>query len=159
MPVNTRSAVPAGGFPFITHPYRQHILSAGLVKPGGKVIIKRRVAIRMVAQVMTVEPHIRVHIHAVEIDADELILPGGGCNKVFAVPARTTHGKSRGPTSDGVFIERSDDLARFLVWQILNAPIVRQVNFSPGLVVVIYLLRTGDAVPDKPPILIKRDIS
>ena len=91
MPVDTGTGVPSAVAPFVAHADGKDIVAAGRIKVGCEVVVKGRVAVGMIAEVVTVEPDIAVHVDTVEINGDVV----GACliyDEVLAVEGSAADG-------------------------------------------------------------------
>src|SRR3954454_9620507 len=66
MPVDTRTAVPTAVASFVAHTYCNCILLTSLLQVWSNVVVKGRIAIGMVAKMMSIHPYIAIHINAIK---------------------------------------------------------------------------------------------
>ena len=137
MPVDTRTCVPAAVATFVADADGEDVVGAGWSQVWCKVVIERGVAVGMVAEVVTVEPDIAVHVNAIEVDGDV----GCACllqGEVLAVESRAADGVA-GSGSAGAGGGEGTANAVGLVGEIFDAPVVREIEGAPGGIVVLWV--------------------
>src|SRR5207244_144467 len=72
VPVNTRTGIPPAVLAEIAHAHRKNVIS-GRREMRCQIIGKWRVAIRVNPQVMSIQPHVAVHVDPFEQDLDAAI--------------------------------------------------------------------------------------
>src|SRR5436853_1659720 len=105
---------------------------------------------------ITVQPYIRIHVNAIKMDSNMLVLLSFFCQEFLSIPTRTANGKTGKYATGTCLIERTNDTIGCLVGQVFDAPIVWQVKLSPFCIIVTRLLCIGNGVFYKKPIIIKR---
>ena len=138
---DTRSGIPTARRRLMVRLYGDRVGFTEL-KVLGDVVRERRVAIGVVAKLVTVDPHRRVHVHAIEIDTDRLALEGFAHREALAVPADTTQlVATLGLTGGGVFL--------------IDAVIMRKVDVLPCGVIELLALGATCIAKVELPILIE----
>jgi hypothetical protein len=92
---------------------------------------------------MTIKPHVTVHVYAVESYACFFLVFE---NKGFSVPGGTAHYVSALFCGGTVFIEGADDGAVVLVGQVFDGPVVGEMYCPPVFVLETWLFSSGEAV-------------
>ena len=136
--VNPRAGIPAAVLAFVAHAHGEDVLLARRFQVGREVVFETRVAVGMVAEQVAVDPHVRVHVNAVEPHRDALAGVRRCQREVLCdtspMPPTTCPVECAALAVAGV--ERPDALRRILLRrQILDAPVVRQIERPPGFVV------------------------
>ena len=134
MPVDARAGIPARcRLRGIVGAHRQDVAGFGAeLQMAGEFVAKADVAVRPLAQVEAVDPHVAVGHDAVEFDEHALVGVGRRQREMLAIPADAA-GQERARAAGGIlFVERAFD-----------APVVRHVDGAPGAVVEVGLFRAG----------------
>src|ERR1700730_12260962 len=99
--------------------------------------IKRegRVAMHTAPQMPAVEPDIAFHVDAFEQHLDAPFRRHPLHPKVPAVPALAADREAGGGAPGALLVERSDPFGALLRRQVLDAPVVGQIQGSPGTVI------------------------
>ena len=158
--------------PGVPHAHGDDILLSGRIQKIREVVSKCGVAVRMVAERMAVEPHIGIHINAVELDGDAFAERLFAEREMFAIPTGAAERVTRGRAAGTFRRERADDwkirapttataagrgrIRRCWRWrgaataafggcrrQVFDAPVMRQVHGAPGRVVEGGVFRAG----------------
>ena len=94
--------------PDVAHAHGEDILLSGRIQELRQVVREGGVTVRMVAEMVAVEPHIGIHIDAVELDgnplAESLIVE----HEMFAIPAGAAERVARGRAAGAFRRERAD---------------------------------------------------
>ncbi len=116
---NARPGVPAAARLYHIDAHGQDVLPLGL-EGLGQVVVETREAVGMPAQVLAVEPHIAIHVDAVELDPDTAVFRFRGRGERLAVPANAA-------------VQISAALARRRAWieGTFDTPVVRHVEQPP----------------------------
>src|SRR5512143_1961750 len=107
MTINTRATVPPGISAFVAHANCEKIFLAILFEVRSKIIIKSSVTVGMITEIIFIDPHIAVHVYAIEVDrrsfAIALIQP-----KMFAIPGGASNHISCRSTAHAFGAERAN---------------------------------------------------
>ena len=144
MPVDPRPRIPpAVRLPRVVHLHRNHILAA-VVQMRRQFVRKRHKTIRTQPQILPVDPHLAVHINAVELQQHHPAAIRRVHTKSLPIPPHT-RGQIRAiPTARFVLIKRS-----------LDAPVIRQIDTAPTRSRESRLLRARGIALREPPAGIK----
>ena len=115
---------------------------AAVFQIGREVVAQTHISIRALTQQVAIDPDLAVHIDAVEINGDFLALVRFGKRERFAIPTDAA-GKvadRRAPGHLGIV-------------GLLDAPVVRHIQFPPLGIVENWVLGTGCLAQMKGPIL------
>ena len=105
-----------------------------------------RVAARPRAEPPPVQEHGRVPVHAVELDAHPLLLPGRGSVERPAIPADARREVAAAVPGRVLRVGRS-----------LDAPVVRKAHAAPRRIVERRRLGAGRIALDEPPVEVRRE--
>ena len=138
--VDTAAGIPTAGGSLVLHLHGQHVVALIVQVLLGQLEGKRGIAIGVEAQLMAIEVHGGVHVHAAEIDRYDLVLPLRGDGEGLAVPA----GAAQQVAALG--------LAALAVL-LLDAVVVGQIHVPPSGVVVVGVCVAAAQV--EPPVVIE----
>src|SRR3569833_2987159 len=105
MAIDTGTRVPAGILPFIFNFHRYYILAA-ILQFISYIIPKAGVAIRMCANILSVNKYGGVHIHPVKLNNCTLAFLGCGYGKCFTIPGCPSYRKPTAYLADGILSKR-----------------------------------------------------
>ncbi len=155
MTVNTGATIPAGIFSFILNFNCQYIFLAAWIQIRRQVVIKRCITIRVIAQQMTIQPNIRIHVHAIKMNGKKLYIICFCSGKFLSVPACSTYRKSCSGLPDTAFAEWTNDIVRGLIGQVFYAPVVWKIYYFPFRIIIACCICRYGAVFYKMPTCIK----
>ena len=138
--VDTAAGIPTAGGSLVLHLHGQHVVALIVQVLLGQLEGKRGIAIGVEAQLMAIEVHGGVHVHAAEIDRYDLVLPLRGDGEGLAVPA----GAAQQVAALG--------LAALAVL-LLDAVVVGQIHVPPSGVVVVGVCVAAAQV--EPPVVVE----
>lgn len=130
--IDARTGIPAGGGLAGGVRLDGEEVFSTRVELAGDVVTKAEVAAGPVAEQLPIEPDVAVFHHAVEFDPDILALAAGRQGDLLAIPGDAGRKPSTGTGGGGVLVEIP-----------LDAPVVRDVELSPGGGVESVLFGTG----------------
>ena len=143
MPIDAGAGVPAGiGEAEWSTRTATTFSSAPNLTVGRQVALETRISVGPAADEMAVDPDLRVVVHAVELDRDELVFVRRVQLEMLAIPADAAGGVAVAAAVLGA--ERSFD-----------APVVRQVDLTPAGVVERGHDRGGEVALAESPVKIK----
>ena len=119
------AGVPAAARLLVGRADRDHVRGDAVgVHQAGQVVAEAGVGVGVVAEQLAVQVHVRIAVHAVELDRDPLARQGRGQREVLAVPGQAARQEPGGAARAGV-VHRGE----------LDAPVVRHVQVLPAGVV------------------------
>ena len=119
------AGVPAAARLLVGRADRDHVLGDAVgVHQAGQVVAEAGIGVGVVAEQLAVQVHVRVAVHAVELDRDPLAGQGSGQREVLAVPGQAARQEPGGAARAGV-VHRGE----------LDAPVVRDVQLLPAGIV------------------------
>ncbi|MCW3090661.1 MAG: hypothetical protein JWP81_1730 [Ferruginibacter sp.] len=105
MAVNARTRIPAAIYPFIFY-FHGHYIRLVKFDVISKIKNKTGIAIRMIAKVITVDPHIRIHINSIKLKMQFFTFHSWIDSKRFAIPPAAAGGKSDVCLADRIPVKR-----------------------------------------------------
>src|ERR1041384_928334 len=112
----------------------------------GQLIRERDVAVGTLTEILPINPNLAVAIHAIKLDKDQLSFRSHRNSERLAIPTQPARQGAATSPRRRVFTKFAFD-----------APIVRQIELAPLLIVQPRVLSISDVTEMKPPTLIERD--
>ena len=147
MPVDPGARVPARvGLLRVVHPHRDHVARRPVVEVGRQRVAERAVSVRPLPQVMPVDPHFAVAVHAIELDEHQPARVPRGQGEGLAVPAHAA-GERSAARAGGIGVAELS----------LDAPVVRHSEVAPGGIVERRILSVRDVAQVESPGAVERE--
>ena len=142
--IDAAARIPAAvGLVAIIHAHSHHVLA--LLHVGRNIVFKRTVAVRPVANFLTVDIDRRIHIYPVKLQEITVIADCFTINgKVLSIPTYTARQSASRGTTGITHLEVA-----------LNSPVVRHVELPPPRIVILGLRHLSRVAQQETPVAVK----